>query len=202
MYKNSMYNIYIYIMRHSELIVLSIKMPYCNLTATNYWPETAMANCYSNSILFYSIWYMCLWMTKVWKPSSDGSETMKGDTAEVSASSMLLITIIPPLSNPSSASLGSSFILASFTALTSNLGKLRPPLLEGEVAEEACESVWIWSIKSAIQIHNRHYTYYKLWIAWQNAKGRSTLKLQKFQKSNQVYAIILIVNEKIYDLNH
>lgn len=75
---------------------------------------------------------------------------MKGDTAEVSASSMLLITMTPP---PPSRAVSSEphapplFELSSFmsgpscTALTSNLGKLRLPLLGGEATDEACESV-------------------------------------------------------------
>ena len=81
------------------------------------------------------------------RPSSDGSETMKGDTAEVSASSMLLITMTPPplprpLSSPQASELPSSFMLRSSTALTSNLGKLRPVLLlGGDAADEACESL-------------------------------------------------------------
>lgn len=60
---------------------------------------------------------------------------MNGETADISASSMFLMTMMPP----SSLLASSSFMLLSLTALTSNLGKLRLLLLEpleGEAAGE------------------------------------------------------------------
>lgn len=77
---------------------------------------------------------------------------MNGDTAEVSASSIVLITITPASSLPLLSSFpASSLIDDSLTALTSNFGKLRLLLLAGEAPDDACDSLRACSIEVDIR---------------------------------------------------